>query len=536
MRLVILLLFALFVFSLSPAPGIGVEIANKTTFTFVTDIIVRITVNNTELSLRHGADVYTVAVVHLGFHCDARIEKTFHYVMQNPTGKADLSIAQLASDVCPSQDTYIDVLNATFVIITRGGRVVDVYYLDISPLVKGVKITPEWRALAFTAKTEVVDRCSWVQTRLVARGGGDIGLLKITSWDCFNQSKAVRIAYMPYYHYLAKYVKVRAVLTIDNATITKDLTNGTELIVPDSVALYGEVKYFKIEIVGPQNVYTIYPLNYTGPISIRPLPLEQKAISAVVVATRFTDLGVEVDLSLNDIVSRDGLRIETPPGQWAFVKVNKPNYLTILLTSEKGAVGGNFTIIYKGPGVVKRGNVTVPILQITPPPLAIQYPLAMPKYYPVQITQPQLLLSVSIPRIEGQVAAYVEINITLTPREWYKPVLLIPAAYFNKSGVLTPNPYLTNASNSGIISATPNGTVRLKYLIPTPPGRYDNLVLFIYGDNVASYKVEQGRTWVYTLPPTSSEGGSASPMWTIGSVAIASALLAYRIVRNHDEN
>ena len=88
-------------------------------------------------------------------------------------------------DACAGEETAVEFLNATFIVVTRGGVVKDVYYLDIAEAAKragqSLVFTPEWRALAFNVKTRVVDLCNWLQIDLAGKYGGDIGLLKIVS-------------------------------------------------------------------------------------------------------------------------------------------------------------------------------------------------------------------------------------------------------------------------------------------------------------------------------------------------------------------
>ncbi|MEM1598174.1 MAG: hypothetical protein QXP31_06225 [Pyrobaculum sp.] len=529
----LILLAAPLAFSIALAPGIDVAVTNKTTLTVLTDLVVKISVNNTLLSLHYRQDVYTIAVVNLQFNCGVRGGKTMHYIFQNPHSEVSLSLSQLTSDICLGEETRAEALNATFLVLTRGGRLLDSYYADLTQIVKDMAYVPEWRVVAFNVKTEVVDRCNWVQTRLQAKYGGDIGVVKITSWDCFNQSKALRVAYQPYAHYLTKYIKVKLTLTVANATVEKDLSNGGEYVVPEDAVLYGKVNYFKIEITGPQNYYVIHPLNYTGPITITPLTVVQKNLTAVVAAIRQLPTGLEVDLLLNDTVGSDGLKITAPPGQLVFARVERPTLLKLLIMTETGEAGGNFTIEYQGPGVVKRGVAAIPPAYAVPAALVKQFPLVAPRYYPVQLRQPQLLIALSIPRLAGQVAAYVEANVTIRPRDPHKPTTLISAAYFNKSGVLTPVPYLVNASNSGRLSAYVNGTVTLRYLIPAPDGDYDYLVLFIYGDNVADYRVERGYAYVLTGPATPQLSSATASTAGLAASAAALALLSLYLARRY---
>ena len=90
----LVLLIAPFAIAITVAPGIEVEVVNKTTLTIVTDVVVAVKVNNTALSQHLGEDVYTIAVLHLRFNCGAKGEKTMHYVFQNPQNTATLSLSQ----------------------------------------------------------------------------------------------------------------------------------------------------------------------------------------------------------------------------------------------------------------------------------------------------------------------------------------------------------------------------------------------------------------------------------------------------------
>ncbi|ABO08912.1 hypothetical protein Pcal_1493 [Pyrobaculum calidifontis JCM 11548] len=501
----LVLLIAPFAIAITVAPGIEVEVVNKTTLTIVTDVVVAVKVNNTALSQHLGEDVYTIAVLHLRFNCGAKGEKTMHYVFQNPQNTATLSLSQTLMDACAGEETAVEFLNATFIVVTRGGVVKDVYYLDIAEAAKragqSLVFTPEWRALAFNVKTRVVDLCNWLQIDLAGKYGGDIGLLKIVSWYCFNRSKALRIAYQPYYYYLAKYIQVKVTLNVGNVTVEKDLSGGGEILLEPSKA-WGNVTYFKVEIAGPQNRYAIYPMNYTGPISIQPPTVEYRTLAGVVVGIRQTALGVQYDVLLNDTVSPEGLALEHALSATLFAEVAKPSLLTIRLLPLEATAGGNVTVVYTGPGVVKKGVVQLPQVPAQPITLEKKTPLVVPHYYSIQLTQPQPLMRLEIPRLPNAVAAYVEMNVTARPRDPLRQTALWPILLMNKSGVLIPLPPTTlfNSTNSGRYAGYINGTVRLRYLLPMPPGDYVYLVFYLYGDNLAAFKVESGYAYVLTLP------------------------------------
>lgn len=186
-------------------------------------------------------------------------------MFQTPVATRPISFAQVTADVCSAEETKITRLNVTFVAVSRGGQHVATHYADLTEALAKLTYVPEWGALAFKVETGYVDRRNWVQYNLHAVYGGDIGTIKITSQDCLNASKALRVVYQPYYYYLAKYIKVVVHMEIGNARLEKDLTGGGELIVPSPGGPYGEVKNFTIEVIGPQDRYVLHPAERTAP-------------------------------------------------------------------------------------------------------------------------------------------------------------------------------------------------------------------------------------------------------------------------------
>jgi hypothetical protein len=515
--------------ALTVAPGIEAEILNKTTLTITTDVSLVLKINNTKLSETLGVDVYTIAILNYQFQCSARGEKSAVYILQAPVATRTTSFAQETADVCSADETKITRLNATFVVVSRGGQHVATYYADLTEAVAKLTYVPEWRTMTFKVETGYVDRCNWVQYNLRAVYGGDIGTIKITSQDCFNSSKALRVAYQPYYYYLTKYIKVVVHIEIGNATLEKDLTGGGELILPSPGGPYGEVRNFTIEVTGPQNRYVLRPTEYTGPIAITPVPIERRGLAGVVVATYYSPPYTVVEMLLNDTVTPEGLHVVlTPapqtPTPYIYAEVKTPNKVAIyILAQTPGAAGGNLTITYTGPGVVKQGHVAIPPTPVQPVKLSRAAPLVKATYHPIKLTQPQPLISVTIPILPGTVATYVEANITITPRNPHAPSYIYILPLVNKSGILMPLPpgVLRNSTNPGTYRAYLNGTVQLKWLIPTPPG--ESLVVYIYGDNVASYKVPSGRAYVLTAQAEQNQPSPTPSPTQIASIAIMTA-------------
>jgi hypothetical protein len=528
--LVLVFLVAPFVAAIMmPAPGIEIEIANKTTLTITTDVSLVLRINNTKLSENYGVDVYTIAIINYQFQCSIRGEKSAIYVIQTPTATQTISFAQETMDICLGDETRITRLNATFIVVSRGGLQVATYYADLTEVAAKLTFVPEWRALAFKVETGYVDRCNWVQYNLRATYGGDIGIIKIISQDCFNVSKALRVAYQPYYYYLTKYIKVVVRMEIGNATVEKDLTGGGELILPSSGGPYGDVKNFTIEVTGPQNRYVLRPTEYTGSITIIPVPIERRGLAGVVVATYYSPPYTVVEMLLNDTVTPEGLHVVlTPapqtPTPYIYAEVKTPNKVAIyILAQTPGAAGGNLTITYTGPGVVKQGQVAIPPTPVQPVKLSRATPLVKATYYPIKLTQPQPLISVTIPILPGTVATYVEANMTIKPRDPHAPTYIYILPLVNKSGILMPLPpgVLHNSTNPGTYRAYLNGTVQLRWLIPTPPG--ESLVVYIYGDNVASYKVPSGRAYVLTAQAEQNQPSPTPSPTQIASIAIMTA-------------
>ena len=269
-KLLIMMIFAFFLIaapllaSLTVVPGIEVEIINKTTLTLTTDVQVAVKINNTKLAELHGEDVYTIAIFNYQFRCSVRGEKSAVFVIQTPIATRTFSFSQETMNICLGDETRITKLNATFLVISRGGRHLATYYADFTKAVEKLVYVPEWKAVTFKIEIGHVDRCNWVHYNLRARYGGDIGIIKITSWDCFNNSKALRVAYQPYYHYLTKYIKVVVRLELNNATLERELTGGDELIISSPEGPYGEVKNFTIEVAGPEERYLLRPMEHVG--------------------------------------------------------------------------------------------------------------------------------------------------------------------------------------------------------------------------------------------------------------------------------
>jgi len=80
---------------------------------------------------------------------------------------------------------------------------------------------------------------------------------------------------------------------------------------------------------------------------------------------------------------------------------------------------------------------------------------------------------------------------------------------------------LRNSTNPGTYTAYLNGTVQLRWLIPTPPG--ESLVVYIYGDNVANYKVPSGRAYVLTAQAEQNQPSPTPSPTQIASIAIMTA-------------
>jgi len=527
--LVLVFLAVPFVAAIMPAPGIEIEITNKTTLTITTDVSLVLRINNTKLSENYGVDVYTIAIINYQFQCSVRGGKSAIYVIQTPTAVRTISFAQETMDICLGDETRITRLNATFIVVSRGGLHVATYYADLTEAVAKLTFVPEWRALAFKVETGYVDRCNWVQYNLRATYGGDIGIIKIISQDCFNASKALRVAYQPYYYYLTKYIKVVVHMQIGNATLEKDLTGGGELILPSSGGPYGEVKNFTIEVTGPQNRYVLRPTEYTGPITIIPVPTERRGLAGAVVATYYSPPYTVVEILLNDTVKPEGLYIQLAHepqtlAPYIYGEVKAPDKVAIyVLAQALGAVQGNLTVIYTGPGVVKQGQVAIPPTPVQPAALIQAAPPVKATYYPIEPIQPQPLLCITIPTPPGAVATYVEANITITPRNPHAPTYIYILPFVNKSGILMPLPpgALRNSTNPGAYEAYLNGTVQLKWLIPTPPG--ESLVVYIYGDNVADYKVLGGRAYVLATQSGQKQVSSMPSLAQIASTAVVIA-------------
>ncbi len=488
--------------SFSLPPGIEVEVINKTILATPVDTWLVVKVNNTKLSQIHGEDIYTIVIVNYQFQCSVKGNKSIIYILQTPTAVQRIPLGQEVMSVCLGEELRITKLNATFILISRGGRHIVTHYADLTDAVMNIVYIPEWRALAFKVETGYIDRCNWVQYNLKAKYGGDIGVIKITSWDCFNTSKAIRVTYQPYYHYLTKYIKVAVHIQIDNATIEKDLTEGDELILPTPRGPYGEVKNFTIEVAGPEDRYLLRPMEHVGPIKLTPLPVEHRGLAGIIVATYQSPPFHVFEILLNDTVTPEGLHLQfTPaPPPYFYCEVKAPNRIAVyMLAQTLSAVQGNLTITYLGPGVVKQGQVTIPPTPIQPVNTTVKTPPVRVEYHSVRLEQPQPLITVTIPTPPGAIATYIEVNISITPRNPHLPTSIYLLAFVNKTGVLTPLPTYTlrNSTNPGIYRSYPNGTVELKWLIPTPPG--DNLVVYIYGDNVAGFKVLKGRSYVLAV-------------------------------------
>ncbi|AFA39455.1 hypothetical protein Pogu_1428 [Pyrobaculum oguniense TE7] len=534
MRFLLLLLLSPLALSLaiSPTPGIHVEITNKTTLTYTTDIVITLKVNNTQLSLTYGVDIYTIAVLNYQFKCAVSGNKSIVYVLQAPSATRTLSLADETRDLCLGEETYIAYLNTTFVLLSRDGRYVTSYNLDVAKAARerGVELryTPEWRSLYFQVTTSYVDRCNWVQYDIKERYGGDIGIIKVLSHDCFNRSKAVRVAYQPYYHYMVKYIKAEVTLEIGNATIVKDISGGGEVIVPGPYGLYGPVTNLTIRLTGPQNSYAIDILNTTGPIVLVPPAVERRGLSGVIAEMRLEQPFLVYSILLNDTVAPEGLSIELqPPVPYAYAEVTKPNMLTLyLVPTQPQSV--NFTLRYVGPGVVKEGNVRLTPIPAAPIQLSKQFPLAKATYYPITAAQPQPLVRINIANIKGSIAAYIEVEAAVTPRDALAPVVIYIATFTNKSGVLTPtSPRLYNSTNSGIYRGYPNKTLVLRWTTPLPPGDYQEVVVIIYGENVAKLDIKSGSVYLLTYTQT---GAQMSPPPQYGVVAPIIATVAVAAV------
>jgi len=491
-----------------PVPGIEINIINKTLFTSITDVSLILNINNTKLSQLHGVDVYTIAILNYKFQCSVKGEKSVVQLIQTPTSSQTISFAKETMNICLGDETRITSLNATFIVVSRGGQHVATYYADLTEAVANLVYVPEWRALTFKIETGYVDRCNWVQYNLRGRHGGDVGIIKIISSDCFNASKAIRVAYQPYYHYLADYIKVVVHVQVDDATVEKELTGGGELILPGPDGPYGEVKNFTIEVAGPEERYLLRPMEHVGPIKLTPLPVEHRGLAGIIIATYQSPPFHVFEILLNNTVTPEGLYLQftpTPP-PYFYCEVKAPNRIAVyMLTQTPSAVQGNLTITYLGPGVVKQGQVTIPPTPIQPVNITVKTPPVKVEYYSIRLEQPQPLIIVTIPTPPGTVATYIEVNMLITPRNPLLPTSIYLLAFVNKTGVLTPLPTYTlrNSTNPGIYRAYPNGTVELKWLIPTPPD--DNLVVYIYGDNIAGFKVFKGRSYVLTATVTVAE-------------------------------
>jgi hypothetical protein len=512
--LIIILLLAPLAASLTILPGVELEIINKTILATPVDAWLVVKVNNTKLSQIHGEDVYTIAIVNYQFQCSVKGNRSIVYTLQTPVAVQRVSLGQEAMSACLGEEMRITRLNATFIVMSRGGRHIATYYADLTEAVKNAVYIPEWRALAFKIETGYVDRCNWVQYDLKAKYGGVIGVVKITSWDCFNASKALRVAYQPYYHYLTKYVKVTVRIQIENATMEKDLTKGGELILPTPRGPYGEAKNFTIEVAGPQDRYLLRPMEHTGPIRLMPPSVEYRGLAGVITAAYQSPPFYVFEILLNDTVTPEGLHLQlipTPP-PYLYCEVKAPNRIAVyMLAQTPGAVQGSLVITYLGPGVVKQGQITIPPTPIQPVNVTTRIPPVKVTYHPIRLDQPQPLITIAMPTLPDAFAAYVEVNVSITPRDPHVPVSIYLLAFVNKTGVLTPLPpgVLRNSTTPGVYKAYLNGTIQLKWLIPTPPG--DSLVVYIYGDNIAKFKVLKGRSYVLTVAKE-EEGSALTPM------------------------
>ncbi|AET33089.1 hypothetical protein [Pyrobaculum ferrireducens] len=537
---IVYLLAALgYALSIAAAPGAVVKIENRTTLTVTTDLILTVEVNNTKLSQLYGGDVFTTAVVNYELWCSAKMNKSVVYLLQKPIDAVTLSFSQISMDICQGEVTKIAKLYIYLVVLTRDGRYVASFHIDVAKLAAeaGIKLefTPEWRAVVFTIDTRLVDRCNWLEYDIRGKYGGDVGVLKIISWDCFNSSRALRISYQPTYFYLSKYIKVNLYITIDNRTLARDLSTGGEFILPGREGLYGVVKNMTIEIYGPQNRYFLKPLDTIGPVNITQPTTSQRQITGIVINATYIPPFYFMEILLNDTVAPEGLYIYqgnvTPRLLYAYAVVKKPNLLHIYVIPEReGYLSGNFTITYSGPGVVKTGSIPVPPIQLGAGEVVKSWPEPRAKFYQIGIKQPQPLISVDIPLEGGAVAAYVEVNATVRPRDPLYPSMLYIAAYVNKSGVLLPMPrgVLLNSTNPGIYSAYLNGTVRLRWLIPAPSG--GSLTVYIYGDNIATFQLLSGRA--YLLTPRWSQRTLSPPAdWDrVVAAALATAAAAALLV------
>ncbi|MEM0182956.1 MAG: hypothetical protein QXU93_05170 [Thermoproteus sp.] len=473
-----------------------------------------------------------MAILSYGFNCTIPGNITRTYTVDIPTGSISISLIDLASSYCYGEPTRITKLSLSVLVLGRFDNLPKWYKaIDLLGELKSVGysdiITPESRLVKFTVEKVIVDKDRWVSYLLKSYYGQYFGEIDVVAWSNFSSAFAIRVSYTPFYYWLTKYLDVK--LYVNGTTF--DLNNG-DAILPLYAPIYGNISMYLV-LTALKFSTKIYVNNDTGPIRLVPMEVVRRGLEGNI--TSFEKIGknaYRVIISLNDTIDPASTTFKLVPSTGSvqvmyFARVVGPRTVELYLFPYRpGALFGELYISMDRIVIRKEGAVRLELsFDEGYEPEAVYTPLSVQRYAP-SATDVSKILEIHVVNVNSTEFLYVYLNMTATPRDPHKPVLIVPIVLYET--YYGPMIYdVINATGVTPIAVAQNKSTGITLLVPLylmeSPQEVD---LLIYAENIRSYKILDLEAYAYAFP---DYDGSVIPY--LSAVSLALIALAFSLAR-----